>query len=160
MQETNISEVKTNVFIDFQIILQSEINKLSKELDVLLAGGKKIYLWSKTASVQEMKEYCKHIRTPVDKKTKKLHQKSFLMRHQDKKTLADIAKKLDLTLSQVSYFIHNNPLHEWVLDDWIESYLYKDSSLYSKVDYLVDCNKKLVDKFKKAGREATLIERL
>lgn len=44
----------SNVFIDFDIILDSNIDALKKELDLLIAAGKYIFVWHKTISIEEM----------------------------------------------------------------------------------------------------------
>jgi hypothetical protein len=160
MQEATNSITETNVFLDFQIIQDSNLVKLSEEMDILIAGGKTIYIWSKTISPENMKKFCIKLVVPTPTEEKELHNKIFLLRHKDRKTFREISEELKIPLNKVSYFSKADPLREWTLDDWIEDYLPKDPSLYQKVDYLVDPNEKLVDKFKRAGRNATLVKEI
>jgi len=43
-----------NVFIEFNIIQNSSINAVKKELDLLIGYNKLVYLWSKTIPIKEM----------------------------------------------------------------------------------------------------------
>lgn len=160
MQERKILAPDINVFIDFQIIKNSQPISLSKELDVLIASGKSIYIWSKTVSPKEMKQYCSKIIIPTPEEEKKLHQKVFILRHKDHKTYKEISDALNIPIGKVSYYTKTDPLKEWILDDWIVSYEIKDSQIYPKVDFLVDNDEKLVQRFKRAGRPANLITKV
>lgn len=160
MAENKDSLLDTNVFIDFQIIKESDLNSLSQELDVLIAGGKKIHIWSKTITPRTMKRYCETKVVPTPKEEKDLHKKIYELRHKDRKTFEEISKLVDIPITKVSYYAKANPNREWVLNDWIEGYLEKDPSFYNKVDYLVDPDERLVNKFKRAGRKANCITRI
>lgn len=46
------------------------------------------------------------------------------------------------------------------LSDYIWDYKLKDSFLYSSVDFIIDNDKKLVDRFIKNGKQANFIERI
>ncbi len=43
-----------NVFIDYDIILQSDLDTLKDELELIIATGKYIFVWHKTISVEQM----------------------------------------------------------------------------------------------------------
>lgn len=47
----------TNVFIEFSIIQNSELDAVKKELELLISFGKLIYLWSKTTTPTEMLDW-------------------------------------------------------------------------------------------------------
>ena len=46
--------LNSNVYIDFGIIMDSDIDSLKTELDMLIAAGKHVFAWHKTTSVEEM----------------------------------------------------------------------------------------------------------
>ena len=149
-----------NVFIEFQIVRDSQLSSLLEELDVLIAAGKRIHLWSKTVSPKEMEAYCKSQKIPTPKEEKDLHEAIWLLRFQERKTLGDISTLTGTPISRVSYYCRMDPTREWVLSDWIYSYEKKDSSIYPKVDFLVDSDQTLVNRFKKSGRVANLITKV
>lgn len=47
-----------SVFIDFSILLNSNLDNLKKEFNLLLKNNQRIYLWSKTISVNKMIAWC------------------------------------------------------------------------------------------------------
>ena len=49
-----------NIMIEFSIVTNSKVEKLKKEWDMLISGGKKVYLWSKGISPENMSEWCKN----------------------------------------------------------------------------------------------------
>jgi hypothetical protein len=108
MQEKKPLITDTKVFIDFQIIKDSNPISLSKELDVLIASGKTVHIWSKTVSIADM----------------------------------------------INFSVKNN------LSEYIWDYKSKDSFFYSSVDFIIDNNKKLVDRFIKNGKLGNYIERI
>lgn len=149
-----------NVFIDFEIIEKSNISSLYKELDLLIRAGKKIHLWSKTKSPQLMEKYCNITTvTPLDY-NKEIHIQARELRRKNKKTYQEIAAALKIPIKMVGFYAKNDPEKPWKLADWIIGYHAKDSAIYEKVDYLVDCDKRLVDRFIRAGRKATFIEKV
>jgi len=148
-----------NVFIDFDIIKKSNLDSLYKELDLLIITGKKIYLWSKTVSPSKMKEYCDSITVSPADYSKEIHTKAIGLRIKHK-TYKEIADELNIPVRMVGFYTKNDPEKKWKLSDWIIDYHTKDSSVYEKIDYLVDCDKKLVERFQRAGRKATLIEKV
>lgn len=149
-----------NVFIEFQIIKDSDPSSLSRELDILIARGKKIHIWSKTTSVKDMQTFCKSIVLPTPPSEAELHKNIFVLRHKHKKTYKEIADRLGIPVERVGYFTQADPLRTWKLDDWVISYQVKDSSIYDKVDYLVDNDERFVERFKRAGRPATFIRKI
>lgn len=149
-----------NVFIEFQIIKDSQPDLLSKEFDILIASGKRIHVWSKTEPEEIMKKFCSGIVIETPESERELHKKIFILRHKERKTFAEISNLLNVPIDKVSYFSKADPLREWTLDNWIWSYERKDPMFYSKVDYLVDSDEKLVQRFKRAGRKANLIKKV
>ena len=160
MQDKIALSEGVNVFIEFQIVKDSQLSSLLGELDILIAAGKKIHLWSKTVDPKTMETYCKSIKIPTPPIEKELHQKVWLLRHKDRKTFGDIANFLGIPIPKVSYFSKTDPTREWVLADWIYSYEKKDSSVYPKVDFLVDNDQRLIDRFKRSGRIANLVTKV
>ena len=100
--------IKPNIYIDFSIIQNSDINALIEELKIIIGMGKVIIIWSKHHSLQEMLSFC----------------------------------------------ITNS------LNDYIWDYKLKDAFLYSSVDFIIDNDKKLVDRFIRNGKMANYIERI
>jgi hypothetical protein len=150
----------TNVFIDFSIIQKSNPSSLYKELDLLIRIGKTIHLWSKTVPIKQMKEYCKKLQVTPEDYDATMHAKVFINRHKDKKTYQSIADELGIKLDVVSFYVNCDPTKPWVLDDWIIGYHFKDSAIYEKVDILIDNDKILVDRFKRANRSAHYVEKV
>ncbi len=149
-----------NVFIDFEIIKRSDPNSLYKELDLLIIAGKRIHLWSKTVTPREIEKYCTNLIITPEEYKKDLHVKAIELRNKNKKTYKEIADELKIDVKMVGFYVKNDPNKSWRLSDWIVGYHTKDSSIYEKVDYLVDNDQKLVDRFKRAGRKATFIEKV
>ena len=160
MQEKTNSHDGINVFIEFQIIKDSNPLELTKELDILIATGKKIYVWSKTASREQMRQYCLQLKIPIPEHEFKLHKQIWDLRHKERKTFTDISNLLSVPLARVSYYSRTEPVVNLTLDDWIISYEKKDSALYPKVDFLIDNDQKLVNRFIEAGRTANLITKV
>lgn len=152
-------ENETNVFIEFEIIQRSDTTKLLKELDLLIAVGKKLYVWSKKVEPERMSDYCRRYKMPVEQKEKEEHQRVWALRKENK-TYKEIAEKAKVPIEKIGFYARTDPAREWVLDDWILGYHQKDSAIYPKVDIAVDSDKKLVEKFKRAGRSANYIEKL
>jgi hypothetical protein len=149
-----------NVFISFDIIKNSNPQNLYKELDLLILAKKKIHLWSKAISPEDMAKYCKGFTITPEDYNAEQHQIAWNLRNKEKLSYQDISKKLDINLGLVGFYVRTKPGISWKISDWIEGYHPKDSSVYEKIDYLVDNDKKLVEKFIKAGRKANYIERL
>ena len=149
-----------NVFIDFEIVEKSNIDSLYKELDLIILAGKKIHLWSKTKSPKDMEKYCTNVVIIPAEYNKDIHVQARELRRKHKKTYQEIATHLKIPVKMVGFYVKNDPDKPWRLSDWIVGYHAKDSSIYEKVDYLVDCDQRLVDRFKRAGRKATFIEKV
>ena len=154
------AQAESNVFIEFQVVKDSDPVLLSKELDLLIVSGKQIHVWSKTVSVKEMKRYCISQAIDSSEEEIKLHAQAFVLRHQHKKTYKEIADILKVPIERIGYYTKVDPLRKWTLNDWIVSYQIKDSTIYGKVDFLVDNDEKLVDRFKRAGRSANYIKKV
>jgi len=147
-----------NVFIDFSIIQKSNPSSLYKELDLLIRIGKSIHIWSKSTSIKEMKEYCKTLKIAPEDYDATIHAKVFVLRHKDKRSYQSIADELGIKLDLVSFYVNSDPTKPWVLDDWIVDYHFKDSSIYEKIDILIDNDQNLVQRFKRANRSANYVE--
>ena len=148
-----------NVFIDFDIISRSQTPDVVKEFDILIAAGKSIFLWSKRESPDFMKRYCDDIIIETPKDELELHRKIYSMR-QEKKTYQDITTETGVPMKQLSYYIQRNPDLKWRLSDWIKDYYRKDSSVYSKVDFVIDPDQRVVDRFKRAGCDGNVLSKL
>ena len=72
MQDEN-----TNVFIEFQVIKNSNLNSLYQELDLLIAAGKRIYLWSKDITPLEMSIFAKQLDIPIPEEELTLHKSAW-----------------------------------------------------------------------------------
>jgi len=148
-----------NLFIDFSIIQKSPLQNLTVEFDKVIRAGKLIFVWSKTVAPLKMEEHCKSLiihRKPEEKTT---HANCHKLRAEGK-LYSEIAEELKIALPTVSFYTTTDPNREWTLDDWIQDYKSKDSTVYSKVDILADPDPKVVDRFKRQGIEAHLIEKL
>ncbi len=100
--------IKYKVYIEFEIIKNSDITALTEELKMIIGLNKFVITWSKKYSLEEMVAYC----------------------------------------------AENN------LIDYIWDYKLKDSSHYSSVDFLIDNDQKLVDRFARNGIDANFVERI
>lgn len=152
-------EQETNVFIEFDIIKRSDRTELMKELDLLVAVGKRIYIWSKTIDPERMSDFCRKYEMPVPEKEKDEHKKVWDLRRKGK-TYKEIADLANVQVEKIGFYARTDPSRQWVLDDWILGYHKKDSSIYPKVDVAVDSDKRLVNRFKRAGRSANYVEKL
>lgn len=147
----------TNVFLDFDIIRKTNLEILLKEMDMLIVAGKKIFVWSKDFDPYTMQQLCRSTRIPKNEKEVELHKECIRLNNLGM-IYRDIAKKLEVPVKRVSYFLRRDPERIWTLDDWIVEYLQKDSSVYQKVDIVVDPEQRVVDRFTKAGVEAHLFK--
>lgn len=97
-----------NIFVEFSVVENSNIEALKKEWDMLIDRGMKIHLWSKTES-------------PLD-------------------------------------------MEKWSADrgiwDYIWDYVPKDSFNYGKVDFIIDPDPKLVEKFKSRGIPGNTVDKI
>jgi len=101
---TPLEDIK-NIFIDFDIVLNSDLDALKSEWALLIAAGKLIFVWGRQHSPAHMKRWCKE-----------------------------------------------NGLYDYV---W--NYEFKDSSIYSKVDFIIDSDAKLVERFRNKGIPGNVI---
>lgn len=105
-----------------------------------------------------MKEYCKTLKIAPEDYDATIHAKVFVLRHKDKRSYQSIADELGIKLDLVSFYVNSDPTKPWVLDDWIVDYHFKDSSIYEKIDILIDNDQNLVQRFKRANRSANYVE--
>lgn len=155
-----MADENINVFIEFEVIKRSDPNSLYQELDLLIAAGKRIYLWSKNETPEVMEAYARKLEIPIPKKDLEEHKVCWELKNKERLAYQEIADKMGITLKKVSYYVRNNPDRKWTLDDWIMDYYQKDSSVYPRVDILVDNDPKVVERFKRAGRDANLVEKV
>lgn len=149
--------LRTNVFIDYQIIQNSNLQNLILELDIMIAAGKKIYLWSKTILPETMEKECKKRIVKIDDHELELH-KTIYEERKKGITYQEISDKTGIPVKQLTYYIKHNPNVPLVLDDWIVDYYKKDSSSYQKADIVIDPDQKFVDRFIKIGLEGNCIK--
>lgn len=151
---------ETNVFVEFGIVQASDLKRLADEFDILIAARKKIFLWSKTITPAEMQAHCKALKIGMSKEEKELHEKCWKLRKEELKTFKEIAEQTETSMERVSFYVKVDPAWDWTLDDWIAGYYHKDSSVYPKVDVVIDNNKDTVNRFIRAGRTANFIEKV
>lgn len=146
-----------NIFIEFDIVKNSNPDNLYKEFDVLIAAGKRIFVWSKTIEPQIQRLHCYKIIITLPEKEISIHKKAYDMRY-DGKTYQEISDETKIPLNQLSWYMSSPPDKQWTLDDWIADYYKKDSSVYAKVDAVIDNNLRMVDRFKSKGIEGNFLE--
>jgi hypothetical protein len=148
-----------NVFIEFKIIKESAPDLLYKELDVLLATGKRIFVWSKTVPPQLMRAHCAQTGVKLPQEELDKHSKVYEMRR-ELATYQEISEVTGIPVRQLGWYIATTPNRQWTLDDWIADYYIKDSAVYQKVDAIIDCEDKVVEKFKRRGIPGNTLEPL
>jgi len=149
----------TNVFIEFEIIRESIPSLLSKELDILIAAGKRIFVWSKDISPTMMRLHCANTPVDIPKEEREKHKKAFDMRY-DGATYQEISEATKIPVEQLGWYISNDPTRQWNLDDWIADYYVKDSAVFQKVDAIVDVNERTVERFNRRGIPGNVLEPL
>ncbi len=105
-----------------------------------------------------MKSFCNNIKYDLADE-KELHKKVISLREQ-KKSFKEISDATGIPIVRLGYFISTDINKIWTLDDWIKDYYPKDSSIYPKVDFLIDNDKKFLLKFSNKGIKGTFIEKL
>jgi hypothetical protein len=150
--------VNQNIFIEHSIIQNSNPKKLREEMELLIALKNKIFVWSKTVSPIQMKINCLAIKFE-DIKESELH-KTVCKMKLDKKSYKEITESTGVPMWKIGFYLTTDPNKIWTLNDWIKDYYKKDSAIYSKVDFIIDSDKKLIDRFKSAGIDGNLIEKI
>lgn len=148
-----------NIFIEYTIIRDSNPNELYKELDVLLATGKRVFVWSKEVPPNIMRQHCLSTKVEIPEHEKEVHKKAYEMRYEGA-SYQDISEATSIPIRQLGWYLSNSPDRQWVLDDWIADYYLKDSSVYQKVDAVVDCEERIVTKFKRRGIPGNVLQPL
>lgn len=151
---------EANVFIDFSIIKNSQIKELREELDTIIQLRNKIFLWSKVVTPSEMMIYCLSKTVPIDKAEKELHKKCYELRNIECLSYKEIEEKTGVKSRRIGFYSKVDPEKEWKLSDWILDYYKKDSSVYQKVDFIIDRDPKLIERFRKIGIKGNVIENL
>lgn len=139
-----------NVFIEFEIMKESDPIELYKELDVLIATGRRIFVWSKTVPPMGMRVFCLETQIHIPEKEKNIHETAYRMRYEGS-TYQEISEATGVPIKQLGWYISNSPNRNWSLDDWVADYYIKDSAVYGKVDAIIDCSERVVEKFKRRG---------
>lgn len=91
---------------------------------------------------------------------RKLHKECFRLRNIECLSYDEISEKTGVKPRRIGFFAAVNPHKQWTLDDWIVDYYKKDSSVYSKVDFIIDPNSKIVERFSRIGIPGNVIEKL
>lgn len=149
-----------NVFVDYEIILNSPVEELRKDLDGIIQLQNKIYVWSKAHFPSEMRMHCLKTIVTLPEDERKLHEECFRLRNIECLSYDEISQKTGVKPRRIGFFAAVNPYKNWTLDDWIVDYYKKDSSVYSKVDFIIDPNPKIVERFSRIGIEGNVIEHL
>ena len=101
-------DIKYKVYMEFDIIKNSNHDKLIEELKMIIGLRRFIILWSKTVLPENMLAYC----------------------------------------------------IEFNLTDYIWDYKQKDSFYYESVDFIIDNDMRMVERFIRNGKEGNYIERI
>jgi hypothetical protein len=107
-----------------------------------------------------MRNFCQKTKIPIDKDEYEKHKRAFQMRKEEKKTYQEIAKITGLNVKNLGFYLNFDPGVPWVLSDWIKDYYQKDSSVYEKVDFIVDPDSKVVERFQKRGIGGRILQSL
>lgn len=159
--EKDLNKIKeVNVFIDFEIIKNSPIEELRQDLDTIIQFRNKIYVWSKIHTPMEMRKYCLKTKVPIPKEEIDLHKECFRLRNIECLSYDEIREKTGVSYRRIGFFAGTDPNKQWNLDDWIADYFKKDTSMYSKVDFIIDPSEKMVKRFEKIGIPGNVIEKL
>lgn len=144
-----------NIFLDYEIVLKSSPISLKNELDILVQLKNEIFVWSKTIHPLIMRKYCLS-KTFENKEEKEKHKQILELRSHNKpyKEISDI---VNIPIDKIGFYISTDINKIWSLDDWIKDYLVKDSSIYQKVDFIIDPDLKLVERFKSKGIDGNCI---
>jgi hypothetical protein len=147
-----------NIFIEYKIIKDSDPQKLREELETLVMLRNLIFVWSKTVDPVQMRTYCLGVKFN-DPKERELH-KTILKMRAEKKPYKEITEVTGAPLWKISFYLTTKEGKIWTLDDWIKDYHKKDSSIYPKVDFVIDPDAKFVDRFHFAGVDGNCIEKI
>lgn len=159
--ENKLNTIKElNVFIDFEIIKNSPVEELRQELDTIIQFKNKIFTWSKTKLPVEMRMFCLKKQVPIPKEEVEAHKECFRLRNKECLSYDEIEQKTGVDRRRIGFYAATNPDKQWTLDDWIANYFKKDTSIYSKVDFIIDSNEKLVKRFEKIGIPGNIIDKL
>ena len=133
--------IKPNIYIEFDIVKNSDVKSLITEFQYMIGLGKIIIIWSKFYSIKEMLDYCSTLKIEIVEKIEEtIHNDS----DSDSSTNI-ITKEIKKTVS---------------LAEYIWDYKLKDSFLYADIDILVDNDIKLVNLFQKYNKIANYVERI
>jgi hypothetical protein len=150
----------SNIFIDFQVILDSQKKELKTELDTIIQLQNRIYLWSKKFFPEQMRLHCLKTEMNLDDKEIEIHKECYKLRNVDLLSYQEISDKLGISPKRIGFFSKVSPNKKWTLDDWVIDYFNKDSSVYSKVDFVIDSDPKIVERFAKIGIKGNIINKL
>jgi hypothetical protein len=129
-------------------------------MDTIIQLKNKIYVWSKTHLPSEMRMHCLRTVVELPEEERKLHEECFRLRNVECLSYDEISEKTGVNKKHLAFFSAVKPTKQWTLDDWIVDYYKKDSSVYPKVDFIIDPNQKVVDRFAKIGIKGNVLENL
>lgn len=147
-----------SIFIDFEIIKNSDPKNLKNELEEIVKRKNEINVWSKKEPTINMRLFCLNIKFNLKDEVEK-HKKVLELRKQ-KKTYEEISKESGVPVKQLWYFISNPIKETWTLDDWIKGYYKKDSTVYQKPDIVIDPDETFVKKFISRGIEGNVVSKI
>lgn len=149
-----------NVFIDYEIILNSPVEELKKDMDTIIALQNKIFVWSKNHLPAEMRMHCLRTEVVLPEDEREKHVECFRLRNIECLSYDEITEKTGVNARMIGFFAAVNPEKKWTLDDWVVDYLKKDSSIYPKVDFIIDPNPRMVERFEKIGIPGNVVDKL
>lgn len=155
----DVNKIGPNIFIDFSIIQKSDLTRLTTELDYLIAYGKKVYSWSKLLTPIEQARWCSLQVIPRSQEEKDKHIKIRELRDSGS-SYEEIATELNIKHKDIGWYLSRDPKKEWTLMDYILDFYKKDSSVYPKVDAIIDPDKNVVERFSKIGIHGNVVERI
>lgn len=155
----DVRQVGVNVFVEFKIIQDSNPIRLALEIDNLIAYGKKVYSWSKLVTPHQQALYCTTKIIPRPPEEKEKHRRIKEMRDSGA-SYEEISNELAVNAKEIGFFLKRPLNKEWSLADYFLDFYKKDSSIYPKVDVIIDPDPNLIERFKKIGIHGNIVERV
>ena len=106
-----------------------------------------------------MRIACNDAIVPIPEEERARHKKATDMRY-DGASYQEISEATGIETQALGWYISTDPNRQWTLDDWIADYYYKDSSVFQKVDAIIDCDERIVERFKRRGITGSVIKPL
>lgn len=108
----------------------------------------------------EMRAFCLKTKVPIPKEEIELHRECYKLRNVECLSYDEIKERTGVSHRRIGFYAATSPDKTWNLDDWIADYIKKDTSMYSKVDFIIDPNEKIVKRFEKIGIPGNVIDKL